>query len=123
MHMHVSAGIVQENTARLCVPYEQGFGGCRVEMTVSRGVLRIVGTIIGGTIGFLIMLHHSLAANPYALMARSRLSLTAHAAHSFAWQMTEYFLASKELTWCAARQCDQGINQMRLLSFAQAYTF
>ncbi|CAL5226722.1 g9574 [Coccomyxa viridis] len=41
----------------------------RVEMTVSRGVLRIVGTVIGGTIGFLIMLHHSLAADPYAHMA------------------------------------------------------
>ena len=37
-------------------------------MTVSRGVLRIAGTIIGGSIGFLIMLHYSLAANPYALM-------------------------------------------------------
>ena len=44
-------------------------GGCRVEMTVSRGVLRIAGTIVGGSIGFLIMLHYSLAANPYALMA------------------------------------------------------
>ncbi len=45
-------------------------GGCRVEMTVSRGVLRIAGTVVGGSIGFLIMLHYSLAANPYALMVK-----------------------------------------------------
>lgn len=42
---------------------------CRVEMTVSRGVLRIAGTIVGGTIGYLIMYYHGLAANPFALMA------------------------------------------------------
>ena len=41
----------------------------RVEMTVSRGVLRIAGTIVGGTIGYLIMYYHGLAANPFALMA------------------------------------------------------
>jgi hypothetical protein len=38
-------------------------------MTVSRGVLRIGGTIVGGTLGFLIMLNHRLATDPYALMA------------------------------------------------------
>ena len=48
---------------------EQTVVECRVEMTVSRGVLRIAGTVIGGTLGFLIMLNYSLAANPYALMA------------------------------------------------------
>lgn len=42
---------------------------CRVEMTVSRGVLRIGGTIVGGTLGYLIMLNHRLATDPYALMA------------------------------------------------------
>ena len=42
---------------------------CRVEMTISRGVLRIAGTVVGGTIGYLIMYYHGLAANPYALMA------------------------------------------------------
>ena len=41
---------------------------CRVEMTVSRGVLRIAGTIVGGTIGYLIMYYHGIAANPFALM-------------------------------------------------------
>ena len=41
----------------------------RVEMTVSRGVLRIAGTIVGGTIGYLIMYYHGLASNPFALMA------------------------------------------------------
>lgn len=67
--MHIFAGIVQGDLAGLCEAPKQDSMNCRVEMTVSRGVLRIVGTIIGGTIGFLIMLHYSLAANPYALMA------------------------------------------------------
>ena len=38
-------------------------------MTVSRGVLRIGGTIVGGTLGYLIMLNYRLATDPYALMA------------------------------------------------------
>jgi hypothetical protein len=42
----------------------------RVEMTVSKGVLRIGGTIIGGTLGFLVMLRSGLASDPYLLMVR-----------------------------------------------------
>lgn len=42
----------------------------RVEMTVSKGVLRIMGTIIGGTLGFLVMLRSGLASDPYLLMVR-----------------------------------------------------
>ena len=40
----------------------------RVEMTISKGVLRIGGTIVGGTLGFLVMLHPGLATNPHLLM-------------------------------------------------------
>ncbi|CAL8463925.1 g3460 [Coccomyxa elongata] len=40
----------------------------RVEMTISKGVLRIGGTIVGGTLGFLVMLRSGLATNPYLLM-------------------------------------------------------
>ncbi|EIE18909.1 hypothetical protein COCSUDRAFT_59833 [Coccomyxa subellipsoidea C-169] len=40
----------------------------RVEMTISKGVLRIGGTVVGGTLGFLVMLRSGLATNPYLLM-------------------------------------------------------
>lgn len=42
----------------------------RVEMTISKGVLRIGGTAIGGTIGYLVMLNSRLATDPYLLMVR-----------------------------------------------------
>lgn len=44
----------------------------RVEMTISKGVLRIGGTIVGGTLGFLVMLHSGLATNPHLLMVRPK---------------------------------------------------
>ena len=43
----------------------------RVEMTISKGVLRIGGTVVGGTLGFLVMLRSGLATNPYLLMVRA----------------------------------------------------
>ena len=42
--------------------------GEKVEMTVSKGVLRIGGTIVGGTLGFLVMLRSSVASDPYLTM-------------------------------------------------------
>ncbi len=38
---------------------------CQVEATVSKSVLRIVGTWIGGSVGFGMMYSSSLATNPY----------------------------------------------------------
>ncbi len=67
LHAHASSNVLHGTTGTAV--QSSGVSDCRVEMTVSRGVLRIVGTVIGGTIGFLIMLHHSLAADPYAHMA------------------------------------------------------
>ena len=37
-------------------------------MTVSKGVLRIGGTVVGGTLGFLVMLRSGIAADPYLTM-------------------------------------------------------
>jgi uncharacterized membrane protein YccC len=37
-------------------------------MTISKGVLRIGGTIVGGTLGFLVMLRGSVASDPYLTM-------------------------------------------------------
>ena len=65
--LHYDAWLQQAEGS--AAPNHRSIWDCRVEMTVSRGVLRIVGTVTGGTIGFLIMLHHSVAADPYALMA------------------------------------------------------
>ena len=42
--------------------------GEKVEMTVSKGVLRIGGTIVGGTLGFLVMLRGDVASDPYLTM-------------------------------------------------------
>jgi uncharacterized membrane protein YccC len=39
-----------------------------VEMTVGRGLLRVAGTAVGGTLGFLVMLRAGLASNPYLVM-------------------------------------------------------
>ena len=69
---------------------------CRVEMTVSRGVLRIAGTVIGGPLGFLIMLNYSLAANPYALMA----NLPAQALH-LSWSFQGQQHVSGHTAWPA----------------------
>ncbi|BDA49627.1 hypothetical protein COCOBI_14-2470 [Coccomyxa sp. Obi] len=41
----------------------------KIDTTVSKGVLRVAGTAIGGTLGFLVMLRSGLATNPYALVA------------------------------------------------------
>lgn len=43
-----------------CLP-----AAAQVEMTVSKGVLRIGGTIIGGTLGFLVMLRSDIASDPF----------------------------------------------------------
>lgn len=45
----------------------------RVEVTISKGVLRIGGTAVGGTLGFLVMLNPRLATDPYLLMVPPRL--------------------------------------------------
>ena len=42
--------------------------GLQVEMTTSRGLLRVAGTAVGGTLGFAVMLRAGLASNPYLLM-------------------------------------------------------
>lgn len=41
----------------------------RVEATASKVVLRIAGTVVGGVLGFLLMMNTHLATNPYALAA------------------------------------------------------
>ncbi|KAG2454348.1 hypothetical protein HYH02_001373 [Chlamydomonas schloesseri] len=41
----------------------------RVEATVSKVVVWVLGTVIGGTLGYVAMLHAHLATNPYGLMA------------------------------------------------------
>ena len=45
------------------------FAGPQVEATVSRTLLRIVGTAVGGSLGYVAMVHARLATNPYGLMA------------------------------------------------------
>jgi uncharacterized membrane protein YccC len=37
-------------------------------VTVSKGVLRIGGTAVGGTLGFLVMYNSRVATDPYLLM-------------------------------------------------------
>lgn len=40
----------------------------KVEATVSRVSLWVLGTVVGGTLGFVVMVDTHLAANPYALL-------------------------------------------------------
>ncbi len=41
----------------------------QVEATVSKAVLWVIGTAVGGTLGFIVMVDNDLATNPYGLMA------------------------------------------------------
>lgn len=41
----------------------------QVDTTLSKGVLRILTTIAGGVLGYLVMLDRDVATNPYGLMA------------------------------------------------------
>eukprot|EP00884_Botryococcus_braunii_P019997 jgi/Botrbrau1/6681/Bobra.0202s0022.2 len=41
----------------------------KMDVAVSKGLFRILSTIIGGTLGYFLMLNHDLATNPYALSA------------------------------------------------------
>ena len=40
----------------------------QIEATLQKTVFRIIGTVVGGLIGFLVMLKTESATNPYALM-------------------------------------------------------
>ncbi|KAK9815502.1 hypothetical protein WJX72_004760 [[Myrmecia] bisecta] len=41
----------------------------KIDLTVTRGVLRLAGSVLGGVLGFLVMLRPSVATSPYALTA------------------------------------------------------
>ncbi len=42
----------------------------KLEMTVNKFAMRVVGNALGSSIGFAIMLSEPVAANPYAIMVR-----------------------------------------------------